>query len=106
MPLYAQTRASATPIPAILVTSTPENSQAVAPTVTPAPSQTPLPAARLQALDSAGEVNLRALPDIESERIGVISHGTLYPVLRNYYRWYELQYELSPNGRAWVMAIW
>ena len=102
MPHYAQTRASATPVPAILVTSTPENLQAIAPTVTPAPSLTPLPAARLQALESAGEVNVRALPDIESERIGAIAHGTLYPVLRNYYRWYELQYEFSPNGRAWV----
>ena len=56
----------------------------------------------MQALQSAGNVNVRALPDIESDLLGTIAHGTLYPVLRNYYRWYELQFELSPNGRAWV----
>ncbi|MCY4064548.1 MAG: SH3 domain-containing protein [Chloroflexi bacterium] len=85
-----------------LVTPTPENAQARAPTITPSFTPTPLPAARLQALQSAGNVNVRALPDIESDLLGTIAHGTLYPVLRNYYRWYELSFELSPNGRAWV----
>ena len=31
-----------------------------------------------------------------------ISHGTEYTVVRKYFRWYELRYDLSPNGRAWV----
>lgn len=74
----------------------------LAPTITPSFTPTRLPAARLQALQSAGNVNVRALPDIESDLLGAIAHGTLYPVLRNYYRWYELRFELSPNGRAWV----
>ena len=51
---------------------------------------------------SAGEVNVRALPDVESERLGAIVSGNVYPVLRRYFRWYEFRYEVSPNGRAWV----
>lgn len=101
-PSFAQGGADATPVRANLVTATPEGAQALAPTITPSYTLTPLPAARLQALQSAGNVNVRALPDIESELLGAIAHGALYPVLRNYYRWYELSFELSPNGRAWV----
>ena len=101
-PLFAQGGADATAVRANLVTPTPEGAQALAPTITPSFTPTPLPAARLQALQSAGNVNVRALPDIESDLLGTIAHGTLYPALRNYYRWYELRFELSPNGRAWV----
>ena len=101
-PSFAQGGADATPVRANLVTPTPEGAQALAPTITPSFTPTPLPAARLQALQSAGNVNVRALPDIESDLLGAIAHGALYPVLRNYYRWYELSFELSPTGRAWV----
>lgn len=102
MHIYAQGADDATPVRASLVTRTPESAQVLAPTITPSLTPTPQPAVRLQALQSAGNVNVRALPDIESDLLGTIAHGTLYPVLRNYYRWYELRYELSPNGRAWV----
>ncbi len=101
-PSFAQGAADATPLRANLVTPTPEGARALAPTITPSYTPTPLPSARLQALQSAGNVNVRALPDIESDLLGTIAHGALYPVLRNYYRWYELSFELSPNGRAWV----
>ena len=100
--VMGQADSQATPVRANLVTPTPENAQAAAPTITPSFTPSPLPAARLQALDSAGNVNIRALPDIESDLLGTIAHGTLYPALRNYYRWYELRFDLSPNGRAWV----
>ena len=102
LPLNAQGGAEATPAPARLVTATPEGARVLAPTITPSYTPSPLPAARLQALQSAGNVNVRALPDIESDLLGTIAHGTLYPALRNYYRWYELRFDLSPNGRAWV----
>ncbi len=101
-PLCAQGSPSATPLLAVLVTAAPENAIAPAATSSPAPSPTPVPAARLGALQSAGQVNVRALPDVESELLGTIAHGALYPALRQYYRWYELAYESSPNGRAWV----
>lgn len=102
MLVLAQANAEATPVRANLVTPTPEIPQAAAPTITPSFTPTPLPAARLQALESAGNVNVRALPDIESDLLGTIAHGTVYQVLRNYYRWYELRFDLSPSGRAWV----
>lgn len=98
----AQGDAEATPVRANLVTPTPADAQASAPTITPSFTPSPLPAARMQALESAGNVNVRALPDIESDLLGAITHGTIYPVLRSYYRWYELRFDLSPNGRAWV----
>jgi len=100
--IVAQGADDATPVRANLITRTPESAQVLAPTITPSLTPTPQPAARLQALQSAGNVNVRVLPDIESDLLGAIAHGTLYPVLRNYYRWYELGFELSPNGRAWV----
>lgn len=100
--LLAQGDTEATPVRANLVTPTPEDAQASAPTITPSFTASPLPAARMQALESAGNINVRALPDIESDLLGTITHGTLYPVLRSYYRWYELSFDLSPNGRAWV----
>ena len=93
---------SATPVPAILVRATPQSRAEAETTATVPPIETALPSARLEALASAGEVNVRALPDVESELLGVISHGTAYPALRVYYRWYEFRYDLSPTGRAWV----
>ena len=98
----AQGAEDPTPVRANLVTSTPEIAQVLAPTITPSLTPTPEPSVRLQALQSAGNVNVRELPDIESDLLGTIAHGTYYPVLRNYYRWYELRFELSPTGRAWV----
>ncbi|MCY3573568.1 MAG: hypothetical protein OXG92_12655 [Chloroflexi bacterium] len=95
-------RASATPVPAVLVRATAE----VAPVNLPRPTLPPptivLAPARLSALPSAGEVNARALPDVESELLGTIVSGTAYPALRNYFRWYEFRYDLSPSGTAWV----
>ena len=95
-------RPTATPVPAILARATPQLAQALASTDTPAPSPTQQPSARLEALASAGEVNVRALPDVDSERLGAIVSGNVYPALRKYFRWYEFRYDLSPNGRAWV----
>ena len=100
--LKAQTRPTATPVPAVLFTPTPDNAPVVLPTATPLPSPTPLAEARLQALDTAGNVNVRALPDVESEIQGTIAYGAEYPVLRQYFRWYELLYDPAPSGRAWV----
>jgi len=102
LPLWAQSRATATPVPAVLVTPTPEGRRLVTPTSTPTLSPTPLPAVRLRALDTAGNVNIRALPSLEGEILGTITAGIEYQVLRNYYRWYEFRYDLSPNGRGWI----
>ena len=100
--LLAQVRQTPTPITANLFTATPFGLQQFAPTVTVTSTATPPGPALLEARESAGNVNVRAAPDINSERLGSIAFGTQYPALRRYFQWYELAYEQSPNGRAWV----
>ena len=102
MLMSAQVRQTPTPITANLFTPTPFGLQQFAPTVTVTSTATPPGPALLEALESAGNVNVRAAPDINSERLGTIAFGTQYPALRRYFQWYELGYEQSPNGRAWV----
>ena len=102
LPLAGQTRATATPASGVLLTPTPEGRATIAPTPLPTLSPTPLPAVRLRALDTAGNVNIRAVPSLEGEILGTIVAGVEYQVLRNYYRWYEFRYDLSPNGRGWI----
>ncbi len=98
----AQERDTATPVPAVLHTPTPERVVSATPTFTPTLSPTPLPAVRLRVIDTAGNVNIRALPSLDGEILGTITAGIEYQALRNYYRWYEFRYDLSPTGRGWV----
>ncbi len=98
----AQTQRTATPITVRLVTATPPGAQPFPPTVTSLPTATLPGPTFLQAPVTAGNINVRAAPDLGSEVLGTISFGTLYPALRRYFQWYELRYEPSPNGRAWV----
>ena len=97
MLLSAQVRQTSTPITANLFTATPFGLQQFAPTVTVTPTATPPGPALLEALESAGNVNVRAAPDINSERLGTIAFGAQYPALRRYFQWYELGYEQSPT---------
>lgn len=69
------------------------------PTVTRTPTAS---AVMVSAKEGAGEVNVRAEPDIESDRLGSIRAGEFYPVLGRYFRWIQFQYDASPNGRGWV----
>lgn len=98
----SQVLQSPTPIPVNLVTPTPFTFQQAVATVTPTFTPTPKGPVLLEARESAGSVNVRTEPDPNAQRLGSISFGTQYPVLRQYYSWYELQYETSPSGRAWV----
>lgn len=98
----AQVRQSPTPIIVNLITPTPASLQQSVATVTPTFTPTPKGPVLLEAKESAGNVNVRAEPDPNAQRLGGISFGTQYPVLRQYFSWYELQYDTSPNGRAWV----
>lgn len=99
---FAQVRQSPTPITVNLVTPTPIANQQVVTTVTPTFTPTAVGPVLLEVRESAGVVNVRAEPDPNSDRLGTIEFGTQYPVLRQYFQWYEFQYELSPSGRAWV----
>lgn len=99
---WAQARSTATPVAAVIITPTPEGLDPPTATSTATLSPTPLPAVRLRALSSAGNINVRALPNLDSNILGIIADATEYRVLRNYYRWYEFRYDASPNGRGWV----
>lgn len=102
LPSWAQARATATPVVAVIITPTAEGQDPPTPTSTATLSPTPLPAVRLRARSTAGNINVRALPNLESAVLGIIVDATQYEVLRNYYRWYEFRYDASPNGRGWV----
>ena len=102
MPAWAQARSTATPVAAVIITPTPEGLDPPTATSTATLSPTPLPAVRLRALSSAGNINVRALPNLDSNILGIIADATEYRVLRNYFRWYEFRYDPSPNGRGWV----
>jgi hypothetical protein len=69
------------------------------PTITRTPTAS---AVMVSAKEGAGEVNVRAEPDIEADRLGAIRAGEFYPVLGRYFRWIQFQYDTSPNGRGWV----
>ena len=99
---WAQARSTATPVIAVIVTPTAEGQDPPTPTSTATLSPTPLPAVRLRARSTAGNINVRALPNLESAVLGIIVDATEYQVLRNYFRWYEFRYDASPNGRGWV----
>ncbi len=63
---------------------------------------TPLPVTiniQLEALEFA---NVRAEPNTEAEILGTINNGELYNVLGRNFEWYQIQFDASPNGRAWV----
>ena len=102
--IFAQVRQTSTPITADLFTPTPLNRQQFAPTVTVTMTPTPPGPVLLEARESAGNVNVRAAPDVNSERLGAIAFGTRYPALRQFFLWYELRYDPAPNGKAWVFG--
>jgi len=101
IPIHAQERPSATPIVVKLFTPTPYVERSVA-TVTPTFTPTPASLALLEVREEAGSVNVRTEPGPEADQLGSISFGTLYPVYRQFYSWYEIQYELSPTGYGWI----
>src|SRR5262249_27404694 len=53
-------------------------------------------------LEALTEANVRAKPDPESDLLGTIHTGDVYPVLGRYYRWYQFQYNKSASGTGWV----
>ncbi len=97
IPIHAQERPSPTPVVVKLFTPTPFVERSIA-TVTPTFTPTPASLALLEVREEAGSVNVRTEPGPEADQLGSISFGTLYPVYRQFYSWYEIQYELSPTG--------
>lgn len=101
MTIDAQDRETATPLSVILTTPTPFVEQAVA-SVTPTFTPTPVGVVLLEVREASGSINVRTEPGPEADRLGSISFGTLHPVYRQFYSWYEIEFELSPNQRGWI----
>ena len=55
-------------------------------------------------LEAYMEANLRAAPDINSEQVGMIVNGDLYPLIgqASGRPWLQIEYEDAPGGKAWV----
>jgi hypothetical protein len=71
--------------------------------ITPTATWTPTPSAVLiEVKEGAGDVNVRADADVESELLGTIRAGEFYPVLGRYFRWIQFQFDSAPTGRGWV----
>ncbi len=102
--VIAQEQVSATPVNVSLPTATPITTQQFAETPTATRTPTAVGPVQLTPRESAGPVNVRLLPDPESERLGAISPGERFNVTGRYFEWYQIQYDLSPNGRAWIFG--
>ncbi len=101
--VLAQEPVTSTPVRAELPTLAPPVIEAA---VTATPSRTPTPEGQvlLEAKADAGDVNVRAEPDISAERLGSIRAGRTYQVFGRYFRWLQFQYDDAPAGpvRGWV----
>lgn len=102
-PSMAQEIVTSTPARVVIPTQGPDEIQQQAGT-TATWTRTPTVAgpALLEAKADAGDVNVRAEPDINSERLGTIRNGDTYVVLGKRFRWFQFQFDTSPTGRAWV----
>ena len=102
--LNAQELATATPVRANLPQLPPPTLEFQDATATPTRTPTPVGPVQLQAKAEAGNVNVRAEPDINAELLGTIRAGESYPVLGRYFRWIQFQFDGAPTGtvRAWV----
>lgn len=102
-PALAQEPVTSTPVRAELPTLAPPVIEA-ATTATPTRTPTPEGQVLLEAKADAGDVNVRAEPDVSAERLGSIRVGRTYQVFGRYFRWLQFQYDDAPTGpvRGWV----
>lgn len=101
-PLTLAQQVTTTPLRVIIASSTPETVISIDSTPTPTLTTTPEGLAQLQAKVEAGEINVRAEPDTDGQRLGTIVAGQLYVVRARFFSWYQFDYPSSPTGTAWV----
>lgn len=95
-----QVAVSATPASIVLPSPLPLSTQE---SVNATPTLTRTPTVQGPAmLEPLTEANVRGQPDPESELLGTIRVGDLYPIIGRYFRWYQFQYPQSPSGTGWV----
>jgi len=66
------------------------------------PTRTPTVVANNFVEALANDTNVRAGPDIDAERVGLIYPGTQFQVIARRFEWYQIQFPESPTGSAWV----
>ena len=93
-------RISPTPISVIIPSPAPQATGVVI--FTPTPTLTPTERGGVMLVVRTGveSANVRALPDLDAERIGSISPGETYAVIGRYFRWINFQYDERRTG--WV----
>ncbi len=96
-PVAAQTGPSATPLPVNLPTNTP-----TLPPATDLPTATATVAGPILAEAKSPDTNVRAEPDISSNRLGLIQPGAQYRVLARRFEWYQIEYPDTPTRLGWV----
>lgn len=97
-------QATATPIVVQLASPTPLPVLGTGATSTPlpTPTETPIGPVQLTVAEGLGNVNVRREADPDSDILGVIAPGELYPVTGRYYRWLQFRFPNSPNGIGFV----
>ena len=100
--IHAQANVSATPARITLPQNTdiPLIEESGPATETPTRTPTLQTGAFLEATE--GEVNVRAEPSTDAERLGSIRPGDQYRVRGRYFRWIQFEYQNSPTGFGWV----
>lgn len=69
---------------------------------TDTPTRTPTSIGRPWVEALAVNTNVRAGPDINEAKVGVIYPGDTYPILGKRFQWYYIEFPEAPGGRAWV----
>jgi hypothetical protein len=100
--VHAQNRPTATPVPAIIPTVTILPTELLIATQTPTVTPTATLGTALLQARNVGTVDLYLLPEPESEQVGVMAEGAVYPAIGRYFRWLQLEFPDSPTGKAWV----
>jgi hypothetical protein len=98
--LAAQEAPTATPIQIQLATAPPDAESQVA-TQTPTWTATSPALAALSPRDIA---NVRAEPSLDGAILGSIRAGERYTITGKYFEWFQIQFNNSPTGRAWVFS--
>ncbi len=99
-----QVSATATPRRVTLPSATPIPTSGSSPTPTQTATEVPPEngGILLQALETAGEVNVRIDGDIDADRVGAIQFGDTHVVTGRYFRWFRIRFDPSPTGQAFV----
>lgn len=101
--LLAQVQVSATPARVTLpeVATLPAADPLLA---TETPTRTPTPETGVYLEATSGEVNVRAEPSTEAERLGRIQPGDRYLIRGRYFSWIQFEYPNAPDGLGWVFG--